>query len=259
MSFAGSGAPGQDQDIDFGFTRVPLGEKQGLVDDVFHKVASKYDLMNDLMSMGLHRPWKDVLVSMTGVRKDRPFRHLDVAGGTGDVAFRIATAGGAGTHVDVLDINADMLAVGAERAEKRGLSDQLTFVEANAEELPFPDNTFDAYTIAFGIRNVPRRDKALAEAYRVLKRGGRFLCLEFSQVDVPLLEEVYKGWSFSAIPAIGKAVAGDGESYRYLVESIAEFPSAETFRKMIAAAGFRRANFTRLTGGIVAIHSGWKL
>ncbi len=259
MSFSGSSSQERDRDIDFGFTRVPLGEKQNLVDDVFHKVAAKYDVMNDLMSAGLHRAWKDVFVSMTGVRKGREFRHLDVAGGTGDVAFRIAETGGALTHVDVLDINADMLAVGAERAEMRGLSGQLSFVEANAEELPFPDNTFDAYTIAFGIRNVPRRDKALAEAFRVLKRGGRFLCLEFSQVDLPLLDEIYKAWSFSAIPAIGKAVAGDGEPYRYLVESIAEFPAPETFRKMVAAAGFRRAAFTRLTGGVVAIHSGWKL
>lgn len=259
MSFARSSGVEQDRETDFGFSRVRLGEKQGLVDDVFHKVAGKYDLMNDLMSVGLHRAWKDVLVSMTGVRKGRPFRHLDVAGGTGDVAFRIAEAGGPDAHIDVLDINANMLAVGAERAEKRGLADQVKFVEANAEELPFPGDSFDAYTIAFGIRNVPRREKALAEAYRVLKRGGRFLCLEFSQVDVPLFDEFYKAWSFGAIPAIGKAVAGDGESYRYLVESIAEFPAANTFRKMVAAAGFRRASFTRLTGGIVAIHSGWKL
>lgn len=248
-----------DRDIDFGFSRVRLGEKQGLVDDVFHKVAGKYDLMNDLMSAGLHRAWKDVLVSMTGVRKGREFRHLDVAGGTGDVAFRIADVGGLLTRVDVLDINGDMLGVGRDRAEKRGLGEQITFVEANAEDLPFPDNTFDAYTIAFGIRNVPRRERALAEAHRVLKRGGRFLCLEFSLVDVPVLDRIYKAWSFSAIPAIGKAVAGDGEPYRYLVESIAEFPSPVIFRDMIAQAGFRRASFTRLTGGIVAIHSGWKL
>jgi demethylmenaquinone methyltransferase/2-methoxy-6-polyprenyl-1,4-benzoquinol methylase len=263
MSFASaggpSGKPDADKDIDFGFSRVRLGEKQGLVDDVFHKVAGKYDLMNDLMSVGLHRAWKDILVSMTGVRRGRDFRHLDVAGGTGDVGFRIAEAGGPRTHVDILDINGDMLAVGRERAEKRGLLAQLDFFEANAEELPFADNTFDAYTIAFGIRNVPRRDKALSEAYRVLKRGGRFLCLEFSMVDVPVLDEFYRAWSFGAIPAIGKAVAGDGEPYRYLVESIAEFPSPSIFRNMIAAAGFRRAGFTRLTGGIVAIHSGWKL
>lgn len=256
---SGAGPAGDSAEIDFGFSRVRLEEKQGLVDDVFHKVAAKYDLMNDLMSAGLHRAWKDVLVSMTGVRRGRDFRHLDVAGGTGDVAFRVAEAGGSRTFVDVLDINADMLAVGEERAKKRKLDRQLAFHEGNAEELPFADKTFDAYTIAFGIRNVPRRDKALAEAFRVLKRGGRFLCLEFSQVDVPLLDEAYKAWSFTAIPAIGKAVAGDGEPYRYLVESIAEFPSAESFRRMVAAAGFARSSCTLLTGGIVAIHSGWKL
>ena len=263
MSFASAGNPAgkpdADKDIDFGFSRVRLGEKQDLVDDVFHKVAGKYDLMNDLMSVGLHRAWKDVLVSMTGVRKGRDFRHLDVAGGTGDVAFRIAEAGGPRTHVDVLDINPDMLAVGRERAEKRGLTGQLDFIEANAEELPFPDKTFDAYTIAFGIRNVPRIDKALREARRVLKRGGRFLCLEFSTVDVPLLDRFYEAYSFTAIPAIGKVVTGDGAPYRYLVESIRKFPDAPAFRDMIEDAGFARASFTRLTGGVVAIHSGWKL
>ena len=167
-------------------------------------------------------------------------------------------SGGPLTHVSVLDINADMLQVGRERARKRGLG-HLDFIEANAEALPFAANVFDAYTIAFGIRNVPRIEKALAEAHRVLRRGGRFLCLEFSQVDVPALDSLYDAWSFTAIPAIGKAVTGDGGPYRYLVESIRKFPGAEEFRDMIEDAGFRRASFTRLTGGIVAIHSGWKL
>lgn len=251
--------PIDDRDIDFGFSRVKLAEKQDLVDDVFHRVARRYDLMNDLMSGGLHRVWKDVLVARTGVSRSRPFRHLDVAGGTGDVAFRIADMGGAGTRVTVADINAGMLEVGRERARKRGLDDRVEFVQVNAEELEFPDCTFDAYTIAFGIRNVPRRDRALAEAYRVLKRGGRFLCLEFSQVDMPVLDRLYETYSFNVIPRVGEAVAGDGEPYRYLVESIAEFPDAETFAGMIANAGFARAGFTRLTGGVVAIHSGWKL
>lgn len=248
-----------DAEIDFGFSRVRAGDKQRLVDDVFHKVASRYDLMNDLMSVGLHRVWKDILVSMTGVRRGKPFRHLDVAGGTGDVAFRIARAGGPATSVTVLDINADMLEEGQRRADKNGLLGQLDFIESNAETLPFEAGTFDAYTIAFGIRNVPARQKALAEAWRVLKRGGRFLCLEFSDVDVPLLDTFYRNYSFSVIPAVGKAVTGDGQPYRYLVESIAEFPTPEDFRDMVSAAGFRRASFTRLTGGIVTIHSGWKL
>lgn len=243
----------------FGFRDVPLGQKQALVDDVFHKVARRYDLMNDFMSAGLHRAWKDVMVAMLRPSTTRPFRHLDVAGGTGDVAFRVAKAGGPATDVTVLDINGDMLGVGRERAEKRGLDHQLEFVEANAEELPFEDATFDGYTIAFGIRNVPRIPLALAEAHRVLKPGGRFLCLEFSDVDIPGLDKIYDAYSFNVIPAIGRAVTGDGEPYRYLVESIRKFPTADGFRDMIADAGFRRASFTRLTGGIVAIHSGWKL
>ncbi len=243
----------------FGYSEVPLTEKQGLVDDVFHKVAQRYDVMNDLMSGGMHRIWKDVFVGKVHPSKNGPFNHLDVAGGTGDVAFRVAKAGGSQTRVTVLDINGDMLAVGRERAEKRGLVEQLTFVEANAEDLPFPDGEFDAYTIAFGIRNVPRIEMALAEAYRTLKRGGRFLCLEFSQVEAPLLARIYESYSFSMIPLIGRLVAGEAEPYRYLVESIRQFPPAEEFAAMIEKAGFQRVGFTRLTGGIVAIHSGWKL
>lgn len=242
----------------FGFERVPLGRKQGKVDDVFHKVADRYDVMNDLMSGGLHRLWKDVLVARVKPARAAPFRHLDVAGGTGDVAFRIVRAGGPLTHVTVLDINGDMLRVGRARAEKRGLSG-LDFVEANAEELPFEDNSFDAYTIAFGIRNVPRIDKALKEAFRVLKRGGRFLCLEFSQPDVPVLNKVYDAYSFNVIPQVGRMVTGDAQPYRYLVESIREFPNPERFRLMIEDAGFSRASYDRLTGGVVCVHSGWKL
>ncbi len=243
----------------FGFRDVPLSEKQGLVDDVFHKVADRYDVMNDLMSGGLHRAWKDVMVGMLKPSRNRAFKTLDVAGGTGDVAFRIIAAGGPETEVTVLDINSDMLRVGQERADKLGLSG-LKFVECNAEALTgLADNSFDGYTIAFGIRNVPRISVALTEAYRVLKRGGRFLCLEFSQVDMPGLDKIYDAFSFSAIPAIGKAVTGDGEPYRYLVESIRKFPTAETFKDMISEAGFERVSYTRLSGGIVAIHSGWKL
>ena len=243
----------------FGFSRIPLDEKQARVDDVFHKVAARYDLMNDLMSGGLHRIWKDIFAAKVHPSRRRKFRHLDVAGGTGDIAFRIARAGGEKTEIVVLDINADMLDVGRARAAKRRFDAKLEFVQANAEDLPFPDNSFDAYTIAFGIRNVPRVDAALTEAKRALKRGGRFLCLEFSQVDVPLFDRIYEAYSFHAIPRLGKWVAGDENSYRYLVESIARFPEAERFRQKIAAAGFDRAAFTRLFGGVVAIHSGWKL
>jgi len=245
-------------ETDFGYRRVPLADKQGLVDDVFHSVARRYDLMNDLMSGGLHRAWKDALVTAVNPPKGaRPFALLDLAGGTGDVAFRVAERGGKGTRVTVADINAEMLAVGRERAEKADRA--IEFTEANAEALPFPDKSFDAVTIAFGIRNVPRIDVALGEIHRVLKIGGHFLCLEFSSVDVPGLDRLYELYSFKVIPAIGRAVTGDAEAYRYLVESIRKFPKPATFADMIRTAGLRRVSFERLTGGVVALHSGWRL
>jgi demethylmenaquinone methyltransferase / 2-methoxy-6-polyprenyl-1,4-benzoquinol methylase len=226
-----------DKQADFGYRRVPLSDKQALVDDVFHSVARRYDV----------NPPKG----------PQPFTVLDLAGGTGDVAFRIAEAAGAGTQVTVADINAEMLAVGRERAQ-RG-SRHITFVEGNAEALTLPDRAFDVVTIAFGIRNVPRIDLALAEAHRVLKIGGRFLCLEFSSVDVPGLDRLYDLYSFNVIPALGRAVTGDAEAYRYLVESIRKFPRPAAFADMIGGAGFRRVSFHPLTGGIVALHSGWRL
>jgi demethylmenaquinone methyltransferase/2-methoxy-6-polyprenyl-1,4-benzoquinol methylase len=247
-----------DSKTHFGFSEVGLSEKQGLVDNVFHKVARRYDIMNDLMSGGLHRLWKDAFADKVNTRNRKGFRHLDVAGGTGDVAFRVASKAAADAEIVVLDINGDMLEVGRDRAFERGLGDRLDFVQGNAEALPFPDESFDVYTIAFGIRNVPRIQTALEEAFRVLRPGGRFLCLEFSQVALPGLDKLYEAYSFNVIPAIGKIVAGDSEPYRYLVESIQRFPRAEEFERMIRKAGFRRTGFERLTGGIVAIHSGWK-
>jgi demethylmenaquinone methyltransferase/2-methoxy-6-polyprenyl-1,4-benzoquinol methylase len=247
-----------DQTTHFGFEAVPLGDKQERVNDVFHSVARRYDLMNDLMSAGLHRAWKDALVTALRPPKRRNFSHLDVAGGTGDVAFRVLDAGGPLTHVTVLDINGDMLAAGRKRARAR-YTGRIDFIEANAEALPLADKSFDGYSIAFGIRNVPRLETALAEAYRVLKRGGHFLCLEFSHVDVPGLDTLYDAYSFNVIPAMGGIVAGDTESYRYLVESIRRFPSRAAFARMIEGAGFRRVTCRTMTGGIVAIHSGWKI
>src|ERR1700691_3469076 len=238
----------------FGARQVPLDEKQGLVDDVFHSVAHRYDLMNDLMSLGLHRAWKNTLVTAVNPPKNRPFALLDVAGGTGDVAFRVIESGGAETRATVCDINADMLDVGRNRAAAGALGDAIKFTEANAEALPFADRSFDAATIAFGIRNVPRIELALAEAYRVLKIGGRFLCLEFSAVDVPGLDRLYDFYSFTVIPALGRAVAGDADSYRYLVESIRRFPPPQDFSAMLRAAGFRRVSHQPMTGGIVALH-----
>jgi demethylmenaquinone methyltransferase/2-methoxy-6-polyprenyl-1,4-benzoquinol methylase len=216
--------------------------------------------MNDLMSGGLHRAWKDILVTAVNAPKsERPFRLLDVAGGTGDIAMRVVESGGAQTQATALDINAEMLAVGRERATKRGLDHLIEFMEGNAEALPFPDRSFDAYTIAFGIRNVPRIDAALREAHRVLRTGGHFLCLEFSSVDVPGLDRLYDLYSFNVIPALGRAVAGDAESYRYLVESIRKFPKPAMFETMVRDAGFARVSHRALSGGIVALHSGWRL
>jgi demethylmenaquinone methyltransferase / 2-methoxy-6-polyprenyl-1,4-benzoquinol methylase len=246
-------------DTHFGARQVPLADKQALVDDVFHSVAPRYDLMNDLMSLGLHRAWKDALVTALDPPRSRPFALLDVAGGTGDVAMRAIAAGGEFTQATVCDINPDMLAVGRERAEALHLGDAITFTEGNAEALPFADRSFDAVTVAFGIRNVPRIDAALAEAFRVLRIGGKFLCLEFSAVDVPGLDRLYDFYSFNVIPALGRAVVGDAESYRYLVESIRRFPKPEAFAAMLRAAGFRRVSYRQMTGGIVALHCGWRL
>jgi demethylmenaquinone methyltransferase/2-methoxy-6-polyprenyl-1,4-benzoquinol methylase len=257
-------------DTHFGYRNVPLGDKQALVDDVFHKVARRYDLMNDLMSAGLHRAWKDALVTAINPpskgrpgrldeKTERDFALLDVAGGTGDVSFRTIQAGGYGTRATVADINADMLAVGRERALAQGLEDAVTFVDANAESLPFPDKSFDAVSIAFGIRNVPRVDAALREMHRVLRLGGRFLCLEFSNVDVPGLDALYELYSFNVVPVIGRAVVGDAEPYRYLVESIRRFPRPNAFAEMMRAAGFARVSHRAMSGGIVALHSGWRL
>ncbi len=254
----------------FGYEQIPLDEKQGRVDDVFHSVAKRYDLMNDLMSGGLHRAWKDALVTAVNPppkgrpgrlheKPNKPFALLDLAGGTGDIAFRTVAAGGAGTRVTVCDINAEMLAVGAERAQAQGLDQVVTFEQGNAEELPYPDKSFDCVTIAFGIRNVPRIPQALKEIYRVLKFGGRFLCLEFSAVDVPGLDKLYELYSFQVIPNVGRAVTGDREAYQYLVESIRKFPKPKAFAAMIEHAGFRRVSYTQMTGGVVALHSGWKL
>jgi len=249
-----------DQTTHFGFRDVRLGDKQTLVNEVFHSVATRYDLMNDLMSMGLHRVWKSIMINtLNPPKSDAPFALLDVAGGTGDIAFRAAKASGAGFRATVCDINPDMLRVGRERAEAQHLDDRVSFVEGNAEALAFPDHAFDAYTIAFGIRNVPRIDRALGEAFRVLRPGGRLLCLEFSTVEVPGLDRLYDLFSFKVIPPLGRVVTGDAESYQYLVESIRKFPKPGAFADMIRAAGFSRVSWQMLSGGIVALHSGWRL
>ncbi len=245
----------------FGERTVSLEEKQGLVNQVFHDVADRYDLMNDLMSGGIHRLWKDAMVTELAPprRGAHPYRVLDMAGGTGDIAERILNASVGHAEVVVSDINADMLRVGAERARNWRFPAQVSFVEANAEQLPFEDGSFDAYTIAFGIRNVPRIDVALREAHRVLKRGGRILVLEFSQVDVPGLDAIYRVFSDRVIPPIGRIVTGDGQPYQYLVESIRKFPSPQFFSSMLSDAGFKRVKYTSYSGNIATLFSGWKL
>jgi demethylmenaquinone methyltransferase/2-methoxy-6-polyprenyl-1,4-benzoquinol methylase len=249
---------GQDH-THFGDRQVRVEAKQALVDDVFESVASRYDLMNDLMSVGLHRAWKNALVTEVNPPKagGGQFAVLDVAGGTGDIAFRIADAGANSTHVTVVDISMPMLGVGRARAAEHGY--EVFFVQANAEALPFADCSYDAVTIAFGIRNVPRIAAAIDEAYRVLRIGGRFLCLEFSAVDVPGIDAVYELYSTNVIPALGRLVADDAEAYRYLVESIRRFPAPEVLAAMMRASGFRRVSFARMSAGIVALHSGWRL
>lgn len=243
----------------FGFSEVPLEDKQTRVDAVFHSVARRYDLMNDVMSGGLHRAWKEALVGQANPAKTVPFRHLDVAGGTGDIVMRMMRVAGPQATAVLLDINTEMLAVGRDRLIEAGLDDRVEVVQGNAEALPLPDRHFDLYTIAFGIRNVPRIEMALAEAYRVLRPGGRFLCLEFSHVDVDGLDRVYDAYSFNVLPMMGRVIAGDEASYRYLAESIRKFPAADVFANMIRAAGFRRVTHIPLTGNIAAIHGGWRL
>ena len=247
----------------FGQRRVDETERQTMVNGVFSAVAERYDLMNDLMSGGLHRLWKADMINWLNPPRTgaAAYRLLDVAGGTGDIALRFAAAAREAPNAvaTICDINPEMLAVGRKRIEAGGLSGRITCVEGNAEFLPFEAGRFDAYTIAFGIRNVTHLDAALREAYRVLKPGGRFLCLEFSRVDVPILDRLYAFHSREVIPRLGAMVAGSADPYRYLVESIERFPPQDAFAAMIRDAGFERVSYRNLTGGVAAMHSGWKI
>jgi demethylmenaquinone methyltransferase/2-methoxy-6-polyprenyl-1,4-benzoquinol methylase len=248
-----------DTTASFGFRDVPEAEKEGLVREVFSSVAGRYDLMNDLMSAGVHRLWKDAFIEWLNPRPG--WNVLDVAGGTGDIAFRIADlarARGGEAAITVCDINADMVGEGVRRAEAKG-EKAITWITGDAEALPIPDGSMDAYTIAFGIRNVTHMDRALTEAKRVLKPGGRFLCLEFSRVEVPGLDTLYDAYSMNVLPRLGQMVAGDAEAYRYLAESIRRFPPQARFAKMIEKAGLSRVKVRNLTGGVAAMHSAWKI
>ncbi|MBL9047707.1 MAG: bifunctional demethylmenaquinone methyltransferase/2-methoxy-6-polyprenyl-1,4-benzoquinol methylase UbiE [Tabrizicola sp.] len=245
-----------DKTTHFGFQDVPEAEKAGMVHGVFSRVASKYDVMNDLMSVGIHRIWKDAMMDWLAPRPGQ--RLLDVAGGTGDVAFRFLKRAAGATAV-VCDMTEPMLIEGRKRAEAEKLADSLDWVVGDAMALPFPDASFDAYTISFGIRNVTRIPDALAEAFRVLKPGGRLMVLEFSRIPNDLMQKAYDAYSFNVIPVMGQIVAGDRDSYQYLVESIRKFPDQETFAAMIAKAGFGQVKYRNLSMGIAALHSGWKL
>src|SRR5262245_11202403 len=246
----------------FGFRRVEASEKPQLVRDVFERVAGRYDLMNDLMSGGIHRLWKAAMIDWLAPRPGQQF--VDVAGGTGDITFRILGRLGeaglaAGSRVVVWDLTPAMLTVGRDRAIDRGYLTGLSWVAGDAERLPFADMSFDAYTIAFGLRNVTHIDEALAEARRVLRPGGRFLCLEFSHVGLPVLDRLYELYSFRLLPALGQLVAGDRQAYQYLVESIRRFPRQQELADRIAAAGLAQVKFRNLSGGIAALHSAWRI
>ncbi|MGA9252983.1 MAG: bifunctional demethylmenaquinone methyltransferase/2-methoxy-6-polyprenyl-1,4-benzoquinol methylase UbiE [Roseobacter sp.] len=245
-----------DKTTHFGFETVPEGEKAGRVQGVFSSVASKYDIMNDVMSVGIHRLWKDAMMDWLAPRAGQKL--LDVAGGTGDISFRFLKRAGYG-HATVLDLTESMLVEGRKRAEAEAMADQLDWVTGDAMQLPFADNSFDVYTISFGIRNVTRPQEALNEAFRVLRPGGRLMVLEFSQLPNPAMQKAYDLYSFNVIPRMGQAIAGDRDSYQYLVESIRNFPDQETFLNMVRTAGFENAKYRNLSMGIACLHSGWKI
>ncbi|SES70562.1 bifunctional demethylmenaquinone methyltransferase/2-methoxy-6-polyprenyl-1,4-benzoquinol methylase UbiE [Oceanicella actignis] len=249
--------PSPDATTHFGFRDVPEREKARLVHGVFTSVASKYDVMNDVMSAGVHRLWKDAMMDWLAPRPG--MRLLDVAGGTGDIAFRFLRRVRGRGHAVVCDMTESMLVEGRKRADAAEMGDSLDWVCGDAMSLPFPDRSFDAYTIAFGIRNVTRIEAALAEARRVLRPGGRFLCLEFSRIPVGGLQKLYDLYSFHVIPRMGQVIAGDRDSYQYLVESIRRFPDQESFAQMIRDAGFGRVAYRNLTMGVAALHSGWRI
>jgi demethylmenaquinone methyltransferase/2-methoxy-6-polyprenyl-1,4-benzoquinol methylase len=245
-----------EQTTHFGFETVPEAEKAGKVQNVFTSVASKYDIMNDIMSVGIHRIWKEAMMDWLAPRPGQ--RLLDVAGGTGDISFKFLKRAGSG-HATVLDITENMLIEGRKRAETDQILDSLDWIVGDAISLPFADNSFDVYTISFGIRNVTQPQEALNEAFRILRPGGRLMVLEFSQIPVPLAQKAYDLYSFNVIPTMGKLITNDRSSYQYLVESIRKFPDQETFLSMVQHAGFKNTSYRNLSLGIAALHSGWKV
>lgn len=246
-----------DNKTDFGYKQVDADKKAGLVAEVFSSVADKYDVMNDVMSFGVHRLWKKIAMGHTGLKKGQ--RALDVAGGTGDLTVYMSNQVGPTGEVIISDINPDMLEQGRRRLIDKGIAGNIKFVQANAEELPFEENSFDCVTIAFGLRNVTDKDKALRSMYRVLKPGGRLLILEFSKPVLPGLNQIYDFYSFKLLPLMGKVIANDAESYQYLAESIRMHPDQVTLKTMMEQAGFERCTYHNMSGGIVALHKGFKL
>jgi demethylmenaquinone methyltransferase / 2-methoxy-6-polyprenyl-1,4-benzoquinol methylase len=242
---------------DFGYQRIPVEQKARRVGQVFDSVAARYDLMNDLMSWGIHRLWKQFAVAIARIKRGQ--RVLDLAGGTGDMTARLARRVGSAGSVILADINESMLSIGRDRLIDQGIAGTVQYVQANAESLPFPDNTFDVVTIAFGLRNVTHKDQALASMRRVLQPGGRVVILEFSQLVMPLLQRLYDSYSFNVLPWLGKLVVGDAESYRYLLESIRRHPDQKTLKRMMESAGFDLITYYNLSGGIAAVHCGYKL
>ena len=245
-----------EQTTHFGFETVPEAQKAGKVQNIFNSVASKYDIMNDVMSAGIHRIWKEAMMDWLAPRPGQKL--IDVAGGTGDVSFKFLKRSGSG-HATVLDITENMLIEGRKRAETDKILGSLDWVVGDAMSLPFADNSFDVYTISFGIRNVTQPQEALNEAFRVLQPGGRLMVLEFSQIPVPLVQKAYDLYSFKVIPTMGKLIANDRSSYQYLVESIRKFPDQETFLSMLQNAGFKNTGYRNLSLGIAALHSGWRI
>lgn len=238
----------------FGFADIPINDKRDKVQELFSHVAKKYDMMNDIMSLGQHRLWKDIFIAHLNPRPNKYY--LDVAGGTGDIALRIASKIGTGKNITILDLTHDMLVEGLKRQSTH--NGDINRICGDAENLPFPDNSFDYYTISYGIRNVTHIDKVLSEAFRVLKSGGKFMCLEFSKVSMPIFDKIYHYYSFNFLPQMGKLFANDAESYRYLAESISRFPSQEKFLSLIQQAGFKNTSYHNLSGGVTCIHSGFK-
>ena len=243
------------QTASFGFSDIPVDDKKPKVQGLFSNVARKYDLMNDIMSLGQHRLWKNMFINQLSPRPNKYY--LDVAGGTGDIALRIADKIGSGKNITILDLTHNMLLEGQKRTDKHNAD--IRRICGDAENLPFADNSFDYYTISYGIRNVTHIDKALSEAYRVLKSGGKFMCLEFSNVSMPVLQKIYDTYSFHILPQMGKVFANDADSYRYLAESIRRFPQQEKFMSLIQTAGFKNTQYHNLSGGITCIHSGFKV